>query len=138
MEEIKYKSNRNVVYKCDYHVIFCPKYRAEVLKDGVDKRLKEIIIELCKEKKVEVLAMEIMPDHCHLMLDVDPQFGINTIVKLIKGRSSRYLRAEFPHLKELPTLWTNSYFCATVGGAPLYAVKKYIEGQKTRKNIKAK
>lgn len=55
-----------------------------------------------------------------LLVDVDPQFGMHRLVKAIKGRSSRLLREEFSHLKSrLPTLWTNSYFVATVGGAPL-------------------
>lgn len=75
--------------------------------------------------------MEVMPDHVHLLISVAPQFGIHHLVKQMKGRSSRYLRQEFPHLKSrLPTLWTNSYFVATVGGAPLEVIKKYIENQK--------
>lgn len=76
--------------------------------------------------------MEIMPDHVHLLLEVHPQFGIHKAIKTIKGKMSRILRQEFPWLKtKLPTLWTNSYFCATVGGAPLSIVKQYIENQKT-------
>ena len=76
--------------------------------------------------------MEIMPDHVHLLLDVDPQFGIHKAVKTIKGKTSRILRQEFHWLTtKLPTLWTNSYFCSTVGGAPLGIVKQYIESQKT-------
>ena len=74
-----------------------------------------------------------MPDHVHLLVEVDPQYGIHRLVKAIKGRSSRVLREEFPHLKSrLPTLWTNSYFVATVGGAPLAVVKRYVEQQKGR------
>lgn len=84
---MKYKSNRNIVFSCNYHVVFCPKYRRPVLVDGVDER--------------------------------------------IKGRSSHDLREEFPWLKSrIPTLWTNSYFVSTVGGAPLAQVRKYIERQK--------
>ena len=76
--------------------------------------------------------MEVMPDHVHLILEVDPQFGIHRAVKHIKGVSSFYLRSEFSHLtSKLPTLWTNSYFVSTVGGAPLEAIKKYVEDQKT-------
>jgi len=76
--------------------------------------------------------MEIMPDHVHLLLEVDPQYGIHKAIKRIKGRSSFYLRKEFKFLTtKLPTLWTNSYFVSTVGGAPLNVIKKYIENQKT-------
>lgn len=80
---------------------------------------------------VEILEMEIMPDHVHLLAEIDPQFGVHKAVKRFKGASSRYLRQEFPHLKSrLPTLWTNSYFVATVGGAPLDVIKQYIQNQK--------
>ena len=126
-----FKSNHNIVYRCVYHVIFCPKYRRQVLKDGIDERLKQIVEELAIELRFEVVEMEVMPDHVHLLIDCDPQFGIHRIVKSVKGRSSRLLRQEFPKLKSrLPTLWTNSYFVATCGGAPLAVIKQYIENQK--------
>lgn len=81
--------------------------------------------------------VEIMPDHVHLLVDVDPQFGVHRLIKNIKGRSSRILRQEFKFLTtKLPTLWTNSYFVSTVGGAPLAIVKQYIESQKTSQRQK--
>ena len=121
---MKYKSNNNVTYSCKYHVVFCPKYRRPVLVDGVDDRLKELIKETCDQLNVEIIEMEIMPDHVHLLMEVDPQYGIHKAVKRIKGYSSRVLRQEFPWLKSrIPTLWTNSYFVSTVGGAPLSVVK---------------
>lgn len=96
----------------------------------VDERLKQIIQEVCKEAGSEILKLETMPDHVHLLVDCDPQYGINKLVRLIKGRTSRYLRAEFPSLKRrLPSPWTNSYFVATVGGAPLATVKQYVQNQ---------
>ncbi|MBR6000002.1 MAG: IS200/IS605 family transposase, partial [Oxalobacter sp.] len=122
-----------------YHVVFCPKYRRKVLVNGVDARLKELVNSICGEKQVEVIGMEIMPDHVHLLLEVAPQFGIHKVVKTIKGMSSRILRMEFPWLKSrLPTLWTNSYFCATVGGAPISIVKQYIESQKVSQRAEEK
>jgi putative transposase len=106
VEEVR--SNNNVVYRCTYDVVWCPKYRRKVIAGPVDDRLKQIIGEVC-----------------------DPQFGIHRLVKQIKGRSSRLLRQEFPSLRRrLPTLWTNSYFVATVGGATLEAVKRYVENQR--------
>lgn len=129
---MEYKSNHNITYSCKYHVVFCPKYRRKVLVNGVDTRLKELIRETCQDIQVDLLEMEIMPDHVHLLLEVDPQFGIHKAVKTIKGRTSRILRQEFHWLTtKLPALWTNSYFVSTVGGAPLAAVKQYIENQKT-------
>jgi putative transposase len=127
----KFKNNNNVVYSCKYHVIFCPKYRRAVLVDGVDVRLKEIIAQVAAELRVDILELEVMPDHVHMLCEVDPQFGIHKFVRRAKGRSSRLLRQEFAQLRSrLPTLWTNSYFVATVGGAPLSVIKQYIENQR--------
>lgn len=142
----KVKHNNNVTYRCHYHVVWCPKYRRKVITsldpkldnppiDGdpgpVDERLKQIIREVCKETGSDILELKTMPDHVHLLVDCDPQYGINRLVRLIKGRTSRYLRAEFPSLKRrLPSLWTNSYFVATVGGAPLAIVKQYVQNQR--------
>ncbi|MBR8833570.1 MAG: IS200/IS605 family transposase [Stigonema ocellatum SAG 48.90 = DSM 106950] len=128
---VKYKSNENVVYDCKYHIVWCPKYRRSVLIKGVDVRLKEIIREVCNEFQATLIELEVMPDHVHLLVEVDPQFGVTKLIRYMKGRSSRFLRQEFPWLKSrLPTLWTNSYFVSTVGGAPLEVVKQYIENQK--------
>jgi len=125
------RSNNNVTFDCKFHVVWCPKYRRKVLVTGVDDRLKAILAEVCRERDAIILDQEVMPDHVHLLVDCDPQFGIHRLVKLLKGRSSRVLRDEFPWLRSrLPTLWTNSYFVSTVGGAPLVIVKKYIENQK--------
>ncbi|MBW4615063.1 MAG: IS200/IS605 family transposase [Desmonostoc vinosum HA7617-LM4] len=127
----KFKSNNNVVYSCKYHVIFCPKYRRKVLVNAIASRLKELLAQIAIEIKVEILEMEIMPDHVHLLIDIDPQFGVHRVVKRFNGTTSRYLRLEFPELKSrLPSLWTNSYFVSTVGGAPLDVVKMYIQNQK--------
>ena len=129
---MKYKSNNNIVYSCKYHVVFCPKYRRKVLVGDVETRLKELIQEICNEFNIDLLEMEIMPDHVHLLLEVDPQFGIHKAVKTIKGRTSHVLRSEFKSLTtKIPSLWTNSYFVSTVGVAPLSVIKQYIESQKT-------
>ena len=129
---MKYKSNNNIVYSCKYHVVFCPKYRRKVLVGDVETRLKELIQEICSEFNMDLLEMKVMPDHVHLLLEVDPQFGIHKAVKTIKGRTSHVLRSEFKSLTtKIPSLWTNSYFVSTVGGAPLSVIKQYIESQKT-------
>lgn len=131
MQKIAYKSNHNGYFSCTYHVVWCPKYRRKVLVEAVARRLEQIIREVCKERQAEVLSLEIMPDHVHVLVEVDPQFGIHRLVKLVKGRSSRYLRQEYPSLTtRMPSLWTNSYFVSTVGGAPLSVIKHSIENQK--------
>lgn len=78
----------------------------------IELRLKELINDTAAEINVDIIEMEIMPDHVHLLLEVDPQFGIHRAVKAIKGKTSRVLRSEFASLRSrLPSLWTNSYFC---------------------------
>ena len=128
---VEVRSNNNVIYRCAYHVVWCPKYRRPVITNDVADRLKQIIREVAAERECKIIELENMPDHVHLLVKCDPQYGIHRLVKQIKGRSSRVLRQEFPSLKSrLPTLWTNSYFVATVGGATLEVVKQYVENQR--------
>jgi putative transposase len=130
--DMEYKSNNDIVYSCKYHVVWCPKYRRKVLAGAVEARLQELIREVCADIRVEIIEMEIMPNHVHLLMEVDPRFGVHKAVKRIKARTSRQLRQEFSELTtRLPTLWTNSYFLSTVGDAPLSVIEQYIENQKT-------
>ena len=97
------------------------------------KRLTVILAEQMGRWGQDLIEMEVMPDHVHLLVGCDPQFGIHRLVKLLKGLSSHALRAEFPALKRrLPSLWTNSYFVSTVGGVTLETLKRYVESQKGR------
>jgi putative transposase len=126
-----FKSNKNLVYSCKYPVVWTPKYRRKVLVRGVDERLKEMVHEVADELQCEVLEREVMPDQVDMLCEVDPQFGIDRLVMRVKGRSSRMLRQAFDGLtSRLPTRWTNAYFVATVGGAPLAMIKPFIERQK--------
>jgi putative transposase len=134
---MEYKSNINVVYSCKYHVVWCPKYRRKVLMGAIADGLNDLIVQRCSAIDADIIEMEIMPDHVHLLIEVDPQFGINQAVRSIKGFTSHTLRGEFPELKtRLPALWTNSCFVSTVGGAPLKVIKQYIESQKTSERKK--
>lgn len=129
--DMEYKTNKNIVYSCKYHVVWCPKYRRKVLVGDIERRLKELIQEVCVKRQAEIIELEVMSDHVHLLVEVDPQYGIHRLIKEIKGLSSRRLRQEFkPLTTKLPTLWTNSYFVSTVGGSPLSVIKQYIENQK--------
>lgn len=128
---MSYKSSKNIVYSNKYHVVWCPKYRRKVLIGNIRERLIEVIKEVSNSIDMDVIELEVMPDHVHVLIEVNPQFGIHKAVKRLKGISSRVLRKEFKELTtRLPTLWSNSYFLSTIGGAPLKAIKKYIESQK--------
>jgi len=111
--------------------MWCPKYRRPVLVGDIDTRLKEIIWQVCASKDAPILALETMPERVHLLVVCDPKYGIHRLVKAIKGRSSRLLRQEFGTLRSrLPTLWTSSYFVATVGGSTLEDVKHHVQNQR--------
>ena len=127
----QYKHDNHLVYSCQYHVIFCSKYRRKILNDNIANRLKQLVIEKQTEYFYQLLDMEILLDHVHLLIDVNPKKGVYTIVNMIKGYTSKILREEFPELKKrLPTLWTESKFISSVGAVTLETVKKYIEEQK--------
>lgn len=128
----KIRTNNNVVFQCSYHVVWCTKYRRDVLTPEVQERLKDIISGVAVEHGAVIESIEVMDDHVHLLVSVDPQFGIHRLVKQFKGRSSRFLRDEFPSVKSrLPSLWTNSYYVGTMGGTQLDIIKSYIENQKS-------
>ncbi|MEO1559108.1 MAG: IS200/IS605 family transposase [Cyanobacteria bacterium J06632_19] len=104
--------------------------RKRVLVGDVEKRLREIIWDTCKEKDWQIIALEIMPDHVHLFVNVLPDIAARQVAAQIKGRSSRYLRKEFPHLLKLPSLWTHSYFVSTARNVSNETIRRYIEEQR--------
>jgi putative transposase len=93
------RSNNYVVYVCRYHVVVCPKHRRKVLTAPIDEQLKVILAEQIERWGQDLIELEVMPDHVHLLVGCDPHFGIHRLVKLLKGYSSHALREEFPALK---------------------------------------
>ena len=129
MKELKH--NTTSVVNINYHIIWCSKYRRKILVNGVDDMLKVVLSEIAEENGCHIDTMEVMPDHIHIFLKGNPIIPIHLIVKNLKGKSSRVLRQEFPHLKKrLPCLWTRSYYCETIGCINEETIKKYIENQK--------
>lgn len=129
---MQYKHSRNKVFLINYHLIWCPKRRKKVLVGDIKTRLEQIIIEVAKEKDIEILALEIMPDHLHLFVSSHPNIPVHNLIKAFKGRSSNLLRKEYPELLKIPSLWTHSYFISTAGNVSSETIKKYIEEQNTR------
>ena len=125
------RHNKTSVVNINYHIVFCPKYRRKVLVDGVDERLKEILAEATEEMGCTIIIMKVKPDHVHLYMNGSPTIPVHLIVKNLKAISSRKLREEFPSLNSrLPSLWTRSYYCETIGCIDEEAIKEYIEEQK--------
>lgn len=125
-------SDTHMVYSCQYHVIWCTKYRRKVLDEAIQKRLHHLICSKQTELDFSLLASDVMQDHVHLILENNPKVPITRIVGLLKAYTSKILRDEFPHLKSrLPSLWTRSKFISSVGSVSLKVVKEYIEDQKS-------
>jgi putative transposase len=127
----RWKRSATTVYNIGYHFIWCPKYRRKVFVGKVAERLKELLLQKAQEIGVEIAQMEIMPDRVHLFVKADPRNSPHFIVQQLKGYTSRVLREEFPSLKSrLPSLWTRSYYCESVGHVSEETIRKYIEDQK--------
>ena len=131
MAQDRYARNAGAVFSLKHHLVWCPKYRRSVLTPPVDGRLKELLAEVAAEHDMTIHAIEVMPDHVHLFIESDPTLCVAEIVNRLKGRTSRVLRQEFPSLRSrLPTLWSRSYFAATVGAVSEATIRRYIEAQK--------
>ncbi|ACK69235.1 transposase IS200-family protein [Gloeothece citriformis PCC 7424] len=126
----QYRRKSHTVSLVNYHLVWIPKRRKKVLMGDVEKRLRQIIWDVALEKEWNIIALEIMPDHVHLFINVPPNIAPHDVAKAIKGRSSRLLRQEFPHLLKLPSLWTHSYFVSTAGNVSSETIRIYIEEQR--------
>ena len=131
MTSDRYAKNAGAVFSLKHHIVWCPKYRRPVLVPPVDARLKDLLAEVAASHGMTIHAVEVMPDHVHLFVESDPTLCVAEIVNRFKGRTSRVLRQEFPSLRSrLPTLWSRSYFAATVGAVSERTIRRYIEAQK--------
>jgi len=120
----------NIDANCMYVVVFCTKYRRDLLVDKVEQRLRELLEVMAAEMQVEILEMNIISDSVRLLVRVDPRFGIHRAIKHMKAYSSRNLRQEFQLLRtRVPTLWSNSYYVTSVGVVSESHVQQYIKTQ---------
>ena len=124
-----YQHERHTVHLVVYHMIWCPKRRRKVLIGAIKARLEQLIREVASEHGWTILEVAIQPDHVHLFLRGDPYTAPSDLARLIKGRSSRVLREEFPELLKLPSLWTQSFFVSTAGNVSHEVIQRYIERQ---------
>ena len=128
-----YHSTDSLVHSCQYHIIWCTKFRRPVLDTPHQDRLKARIVEKQVEYGYERFEMEVMADPVHLLLGISPQLTVSTVVGRIKGYTAHSLRKEFPALKSrLPSLWTRSKFISRVGSVTLREAEQYIENQRGR------
>ena len=125
-------SNKSV-YNIGYHLIWCPKYRRSVLIGEVRDKLILLLKKKSEEIGLEIVQIEVMPDYVHLFVKTSPVDSPHFIVQQLKGYTSHELRGEFAHLRsKLPTLWTRSYYCESVGHISDATITKYIKEQKNK------
>lgn len=133
MKEKRWRTSNKSVYNIGYHLIWCVKYRRAVLRGAIEKRLSELLYLKAKELGLIIERLEIMPEHLHLFVKSSPVDAPHFIVQQLKGYTSRIMRLEFKELRtRIPTLWTRSYYCESVGHISEKTVKKYIEDQKNQ------
>ena len=123
---------RGYVYCLQYHIVWVTKYRKPILINSIAKETKEYLCDTLKSLDMEVIAMEVMPDHIHLLVSCKPQLRLSDAIKILKGNSARWLFMAHPEFKKSlwgGHLWNPSYFVVTVSERSLQQVTDYIESQ---------
>ncbi|WP_081616143.1 IS200/IS605 family transposase [Verrucomicrobium sp. 3C] len=123
-------TNRNCVYQTAYHVVWCPKYRIDVLTGPVAEEMRAMLDSICAERDWPMISKEIQPDHIHLFLSIPPAIAVADAVKVLKGVTARLLFQRFPALKERlwdGHLWSPSYYVGTAGNVSAETIRRYIE-----------
>ena len=129
----KWTHSNKAIFNIGYHLIWCTKYRRPMLKSEVETRLRFLLLEKAKEIDVNIVSLEILPEHLHMFVKCSPVDPPHFIVQQFKGYTSRIMRKEFSELRtRVPTLWTRSYYCESVGHISETTVKKYIKDQKNQ------
>ena len=133
MSTPRYRKNAGCVYNLHYHLVWCPKYRKSVLVGPVEVVLKQLLAEKASQLDIQIEALEVMPDHVHLLVNAPPTEAPQHLANQFKGFTSRRLRQQFPYLRsQLPTLWSRSYFVGSTGAVTRETFTRYIAQQKTR------
>ena len=126
-----YNRSAHGVYRCEYHFVWVPKYRYQVLVQDIKGRLKEILVELCNWLDITIIEGAICSDHVHMYLSVPPKYSPAHVMKILKGKSSERLRKEFPELRRKywgMHIWASGYFVSTVG-IDRDIIKQYVKNQ---------
>ena len=125
------KSLSHTAWKCQYHIVFIPKYRKKRLYGQVRADVREIIRTLCGYKGVEIIDGAVCPDHVHLRVSIPPKMSISTFMGYLKGKSTLMIYDRHPNLQSKwnKAFWARGYYVATIGNVTEEAIKKYIREQ---------
>ena len=126
---MEYKSTRHARYLCNYHFVWIPKYRRDVLVGEIVEYTKEVLKSIADGLGCEIIALKVMPDHIHLFVNCPPRYSPSYLANYFKGKSARLVLKKFPELRKYTKLWTRSYFVSTAGNVSSETIRKYIEEQ---------
>ena len=128
----KYKKLSHVIYKCEYHIVWVPKYRFRILKGQVKQLIEEDIRMLCEWKKCEIQEMSVQIDHIHIVLSIPPKVSVSQLMGILKGKLAIKLFKSYPKMKQKPYwgyhFWARGYFVSTVG-IDAEVIKRYVKYQ---------
>ncbi len=118
-------------WKCQYHIVFIPKYRRKVMYGQVKSDMREILKKLCEYKKVEIIEGAVCKDHVHLCVSIPPKYSVSEFVGYLKGKSALMIFDKHPNQgsKWNRTFWARGYYVTTVGNITEEAIKRYIQEQ---------
>ena len=128
----RYRKGAHTIYDIKYHFVWKTKYGYGVLKKDLALRLRQIIREICKERRLEIVSGNVRPNHVHLLVSCPSDIAPSRVVQYLKGKSSYRLQKEFRELQKRywgQHLWARGYFCASVGAINEEMIKQYIENQ---------
>ena len=131
MEKNEIKSTAHSKYRCQYHIVFAPKYRRKVFYEEKRKEIREIIRTLCQWKGVEIIEGEVCPDHIHLLLSIPPKISVAGFMGYLKGKSAMMIFQKYGNMKfayRNREFWCRGYYVDTVGKYEK-AIKDYIQNQ---------
>lgn len=127
--------DRGYVYSLMYHIVWVTKYRRPVFTDTISEDIKSYLRETMDSLQMDCIAMEVMPDHIHLLVSCKPQLRLSDAIKILKGNTARWLFLSHPEIKQSlwgGHLWNPSYFVVTVSDRSQQQIEEYIRTQKSR------
>ena len=127
----EYRKGSHTLYEINYHFVWVTKYRYPILRGEVAERTRELIRQICLSREINILKGCVSKDHVHALMSCPPKLSPAKVMQYVKGRSSRVLQMEYPHLQKRywgQHIWARGYFCASVGEITKGQIAAYIEG----------
>ena len=134
----KWKKLAHVVYQCSYHIVWTPKYRYRILEGDIAKAMEDKIRTICEWKDIEVLELNVMKDHVHMVATIPPRESISEVMGILKGKTAIALFKGIPGLKKKP-YWGNHFwsrgYCVTTIGMDEEKIRRYVKYQEDNERL---